>query len=422
MFSENIAPKKNLFIVTQNYPYGSGEKTFVEPELSYLLDSNQFDITIISHAIESSQQTTKLKEGITLKWIKNKSLLKMPIRLIKYLFKYFISPDTRNERNDIRRRGGDIGKLIDSMLFYIRAQIFLEQLYLENIKLENAIVYTYWNNIETLALALYKSKEQNIMLISRIHGYDLYDERAVHGRQPFKKTIDDSLDKLFFIAQTGKEYYVGKMGNSHRYILSYLGTQNKSEFSELRKKQKRQKTFLMVSCSNIIPLKRIELIVKALGQIDNFDIKWIHFGDGFQKKEIEEKAKKSFRYKKNISCVFLGQTDNEKIMQFYESNYVDCFITTSQTEGCPVTIQEAMSYGIPIIGTAVGEIPLMINGNGYLLSENPKAEEVAKAIICMHELPEEKYNMFRWQSRQLWEKYFDGDKNYKEFVQKLVEL
>lgn len=419
----NNSFKKKLFIITQNYPYGNGEKTFIEPELSYLMASNKFNLTIVSNAMENTQQTTELPKGVMLRWVKSKSVLKAPIKLAKYLGKYFISKDTKEERKDVWKNKGCIGKLIDSLFFYVRSQMFFDQLSKENIDFENAIVYTYWNNIETLAIALHKSEKHNVKLISRIHGYDLYDGRTAHGRQPFRKTIDDKLDKLFFIAQTGRDYYVERMGgNSHRYVLSYLGTLNRNDFCNIRAKQKRQESFLLVSCSNIIPLKRIELIMNAIGYIDDFNVTWIHFGDGFQKKNIEEKAKQIFRHKSNISYVFMGQKDNEEIMQFYESNYVDCFITTSQTEGCPVTVQEAMSYGIPIIGTAVGELPLMINGNGVLLNENPKIEEVADAIIAIHSLEKAECDMMRYKSRKLWEKNFDGDKNYREFVQKLIEL
>lgn len=67
-------------------------------------------------------------------------------------------------------------------------------------------------------------------------------------------------------------------------------------------------------------------------------------------------------------------------MDFYEDNFVSCFITTTSTEGNPVSIQEVLSFGIPIIGTDVSDIPLMIHGNGVLMSSNPKAEEVTEAI------------------------------------------
>ena len=145
-------------------------------------------------------------------------------------------------------------------------------------------------------------------------------------------------------------------------------------------KKKLTKSFLLISCASVIPLKRIDLIIRSLKNIKDFDLTWIHVGDGSMRIKMEKLAKKVLQNKMNISYIFKGYMDNEKIMDFYEKNYVDCFITTSETEGCPVSIQEALAFGIPVIGTAVGEIPLMIRKNGILLSANPKVEEITNAI------------------------------------------
>ena len=57
------------------------------------------------------------------------------------------------------------------------------------------------------------------------------------------------------------------------------------------------------------------------------------------------------------------------------------FINVSSTEGIPVSIMEAMSFGIPVIATAVGGTPEIVNNeNGYLLSKDPSAKELAEVI------------------------------------------
>jgi len=42
------------------------------------------------------------------------------------------------------------------------------------------------------------------------------------------------------------------------------------------------------------------------------------------------------------------------VLNYYASNPVDVFINTSSSEGLPVSIMEAMSFGIPVIATNVG--------------------------------------------------------------------
>ena len=110
-------------------------------------------------------------------------------------------------------------------------------------------------------------------------------------------------------------------------------------------------------------------------------------------------------------------------MKYYESYPVNCFITTSSTEGgSPVSIQEAISYGIPVIGTEVGGIPELVENNGKLLPATPTANEVTDAIKKIYYASEEQIEIWRENSYKLWKKKFDSDNNYEIFVEYLVNL
>ena len=63
-------------------------------------------------------------------------------------------------------------------------------------------------------------------------------------------------------------------------------------------------------------------------------------------------------------------------------NMSDAFILPSYTEGLPVSILEAMSYGLPILSTPVGGIPEVVeNGtNGFLFSPGDK-NGIFQAIV-----------------------------------------
>ena len=57
---------------------------------------------------------------------------------------------------------------------------------------------------------MHKEKYPNIRIISRAHGYDLYDERELYGRQYFKPQMDSKLERLIFVSEYGKKYYFNK--------------------------------------------------------------------------------------------------------------------------------------------------------------------------------------------------------------------
>ena len=55
-----------------------------------------------------------------------------------------------------------------------------------------------------------------------------------------------------------------------------------------------------------------------------------------------------------ISVKIMGRMKNKDIYSLYEKEKPDLFINLSSSEGIPVSIMEAMSFGIPVISTDVG--------------------------------------------------------------------
>ena len=180
----------------------------------------------------------------------------------------------------------------------------------------------------------------------------------------------------------------------------------------------------MVSCSHALSIKRINLIIGGLSTVEDEDIKWIHIGDGEELQALQAEAQKKLGEMKNIQYQFVGALTNDKVLQFYRDNYVGCFITTTQTEGgSPVSVQEALSFGVPVIATAVGELPQMVRGNGALLSENPNKEEIGQAIrqIAGNYGSEEYFSMCR-NSLIMFKEKFDAERNFTALTKELQDI
>lgn len=308
-----------------------------------------------------------------------------------------------------------------SVWFYIEAQ---EQFYnLKRIlKLNHgtrAVFYCYWNFVHCLAITSNRWKYPNVKVVSRIHGYDLFHYRMECKWQPFKQAMDRRIDKMVFAADYSMEYYLKfyNIKKQKKHILSYLGTSNEYSLRQFHQ----DNTLLIVSCSATIPLKRIDLIIKALSMIEKFSIEWVHFGGGSQYDKLKILASEYLK-KDNIKWEMRGYTDNREILNYYSSHSVDCFITTTSTEGgMPVSIMEAMSFGIPIIGTDVTSLPQMIRENGILVPANPSPEDIADAIIDMANMPEADIMTMRYRSRRLWEDHYVAKENAKRFIEKVID-
>lgn len=117
-----------------------------------------------------------------------------------------------------------------------------------------------------------------------------------------------------------------------------------------------------------------------------------------------------------------GSVDNPELMQFYKDNYCDLFINVSSSEGLPVSIMEAISFGIPCLATnAGGTAEIVEDGyNGYIIPVDSSEEMIAENIVKFIDMDESKYLDMRDAARTKWVKMFNAKKNYKAFIKDLI--
>ena len=209
---------------------------------------------------------------------------------------------------------------------------------------------------------------KNSIKIARAHGSDLYEERTDSGYLPLLSFSAQKLDAIFFTSKHGMDYFSAKVKQKNFvFFVSRLGV-NRPEAKNI--KSNISDEYVIVSCSNMIPLKRIDLIIYALDTVRyHKKIVWLHFGDGVLRNELEALASIKLGSSDRISYRFMGHQPNNALLDFYDFNKVDLFINTSSTEGIPVSIMEAQSFGIPVIATDTGAVKeIVVEGTGSLLT------------------------------------------------------
>jgi glycosyltransferase involved in cell wall biosynthesis len=284
---------------------------------------------------------------------------------------------------------------------------------------EKYIFYSYWLDEKALALGLLKKQFPDLICISRAHGWDVYEERQMQAYLPYRKFILTSLSKTYPISESGEEYLVGKYDLSERISISRLGTlkiDNQYETSSANE-------INILSVSMVISLKRLDKILSVVSRIQNVRLKWTHIGDGPLFDSIHKKAKEKENLNPNFSFIFLGQKSNTEVREFLSKKHIDLFINLSETEGIPVSIMEAQSAGIPILATAVGGTPEIVNDeNGILVDKDEKDEIIAQKIIAYFNLPEEEKQKKRERSYQNWKENYNAKKNYTNFISTILDL
>jgi glycosyltransferase involved in cell wall biosynthesis len=177
--------------------------------------------------------------------------------------------------------------------------------------------------------------------------------------------------------------------------------------------------FVIVSCAKVRNIKRIHKIAEMLQYID-FPITWIHLGDENLNTKNDEtiplylESKLKLKSKPNINFIAKGLISNENIIKFYQENQVNLFISLSEAEGVPVSMMEAISFGIPVLSTDVGGCrEIVTEKTGILIPLETEMQEIAKLITEFRDSPKNTLK-FRKGVRQFWEQHFDAEKNYEK--------
>lgn len=273
------------------------------------------------------------------------------------------------------------------------------------LKNKEGVHYSYWMDEWATILSLVKNRGRIDGFISRAHGFDLYEERAKLGYRPWRQFVLGNITKVYTVSRMGAEY-LNELYPNHKkkFTHSYLGSADYGRSNLVN-----NESFHLVSCSNVIPLKRVDRIVKALA-ITKAKIQWTHIGTGG---EIVAVKKLAENLPPNVTHEFLGSISHDEVMNHYKNNTVDCFINVSTTEGLPVSMMEAISFGIPILATDVGGVrEIVTNQTGTLLAADFTDELLALEI---ENLVGRKASFSKDEIREFWSKNFSAKENYKVF-------
>ena len=155
---------------------------------------------------------------------------------------------------------------------------------------------------------------------------------------------------------------------------------------------------------------------------------WHHFGEYSKVSSFEynnmlkQKLKPIFNSENKVK--FWGFVSNSDLIKIIKENNFDLHINLSEYEGIPVTIMESMSLGIPVIATDVGGVSEIVTDgvNGFLLPPNVSAEIVAKTIEKYYGLTINEKNKLRKNAYITWNEKFNSEKNYNDFINRILAL
>lgn len=392
-----------LYLFTATFPYGTAE-TFLEDEILYLCKSfESVEIIPFSGAFSNIRS------------VPDNCIVNAPICQGNTFFRYirglFNKKTFKLYFNDfIQHRVFCNKRRIKTWLIsYVNANNLLNSNVVKhifsNIKSVD-VCYSYWGKCSNILSVVYNEKAH---FVSRYHGeWDLWEESS-GNYAPIRNEEATSLDIAFFISRKGEHYFNQRYPKCRTMVMP-LGSKDYG----LQILPPKDDIFRVVSCSTIYPLKRVNLIFDALNSLTSLKIEWTHLGGGTHFEHLKNKTLREV--KPHLSVNLKGMMSHDEVMRYYQNHHFDLFINMSTNEGVPVSIMEAISFGIPVLATDVGGTREIVQKQvGLLLSENPSIKEITTKII-------EVRSNRSFTPRKFWSEYYCADKNYFEFAKIISNL
>lgn len=227
--------------------------------------------------------------------------------------------------------------------------------------------------------------KRKIKVITTVHGSDAH---TIGKKKEFREVIKFALENSDgittvsrFLEKQIREFDV----ENHIEVINNEVKPDKFKKIEEAERETLRKQFIganekiIMHSSNFRKVKRMEDLIRAYNLISKkIKGKLIILGAGPEKKKITNLVK---RLKLTERVVFLGK--KQRVEKYL--GIADLFLLTSEKEGFPLSILEAMSCEVPVVATKVGGVPeLVIPGKtGHLVEKGDIAAIAEKSISIL---------------------------------------
>lgn len=190
-----------------------------------------------------------------------------------------------------------------------------------------------------------------------------------------------SLDLVISVSKGVQEKLIAKIGNSKKFIVSYLGVSKGKILNPNLKKDLKipANTLILTSIGFDVNVKGFDILAKAVKLVKEENtlppFKIIIIGLN----ESENLKFQTFLKEQEVTNDFISAGIRNDVDDFLA--FTDIYLQPSRTEAISLSIMEALMYGIPIIASKVGGVPeVCVNQYNGLLVEKENPTQLAQAI------------------------------------------
>ena len=221
------------------------------------------------------------------------------------------------------------------------------------------------------------------------------DMTQKHWSEAYFDGFDDEcaayakMDEVVFVskqAKQGFESIFGSIGGGHGVIYNLIDAKEiRSLARTMPEPDVAGKPFIISMAGRLNRQKRYDRALEAAAilQSRGCDFELRISGDGELLPEMKEMATQ------------LGMSDKIKFLGFRKPAYADMaagdvFLNSSEAEGYPLTLCEALCLGLPVVATDVSGAKEILGENEYGIMVRQSPEAIADALMTLYNSPAER--------------------------------
>lgn len=260
--------------------------------------------------------------------------------------------------------------------------------------------------------AMKVNEKYGVPHVVTIHGQDF--QNTLNKNEKCRKSLFQVLDKVDkIIAVSSKLKELVKDEEFYPKIEVINNGIDKMYLYNQEKKEEKNRVIKILSVSNLIKTKGIDINIKAIAKIiEKYpSIEYEIIGEGSKKEELINLVN-NLGLEKNVK--FLGKLQHHMVMK--HMNSCDIFSLPSYSEGFGVVYVEAMSQGKPVIGVKGEGIEdaIIHEHNGFLV-QREDVEDLTKTLDFLINNEEKRIEIGK-RGRETVEENFTWDLNAKKVI------
>lgn len=418
---------KKLIYCTQCYPSDAyTEKVFVDTELKAML--RHFDQIILVPTKKVGMTLgfdRTLPDGVSVDWslaesaIVHRRLRRITHSLPSQFFLEALSIMAREARTPKQWIKG----ILQASNIVTMSEVISRIAARHGCSPSDTVLYSLWFDDAAASLA-HMAERDGWHMATRAHTADIYDEMMIFRSVGLRNRLLTNIDKVLVISTKGAEYLKAKFPEHTSKIIDHKLGSIRLLTPPVAHEEDNQDKCVVMTVGRIDSNKRFLLIFNILNIVAGLnpgrEILWKAVGDGPLLQKLRATVQRDARA--NLKVELPGRMENADIQRIYSAGEIDWFMMMSEHEGIPVSIGEAMSYGVPVITTDVGSIPeLVTSKTGHLYNADVNPKECATDISS--------YLFNREHKRQLgeaslerWSRIFDASHQAGETASVISDL